>query len=167
MITGVGSDSERQSLGTMIAFALKQADPNNHITGIYLDEPCAFCDVNVQMDLSQPINRFEYFNTSLDCLINAAGTNKMNWFEDMTYADFQHVMRVNLEAPIFLTQKLLVPLSKARGTVLNIISMGAHKPFRTSLPYNVSKAALKMATHQLARDLADVTVFGISPNELE
>lgn len=167
MITGVGSDSDRQSLGTMIAFALKRADPTNHITGIYLDDPCDFCDKNIYMDLSCKVEHVDYGADSLDCLINAAGTNKMNWFEDMTYDDFQHVMKVNLEAPIFLIQNLLPELIKAKGTVLNIISMGAHKPFRTSLPYNVSKAALKMATHQLARELSDVTVFGISPNELE
>ena len=164
MITGVGATN---SLGSMIAHAIKVADPTIHITGVYLEQECAFCDTNIYMDLSWKVEHVDYGADSLDCLINAAGTNIMNWFADMTYEDFQYVMRVNVEAPIFLTKNLLPELSKSKGTVLNIISMGAHKPFRTSLPYNVSKAALKMATHQLARELSGITVFGISPNELE
>lgn len=180
VITGVGAPN---SLGTIVARKFRAAPQKVKLIGILGPEigldamaDLDFLDSYYTCDLSN-LNavRFVFETISnvykkIDCLINCAGMNKMNWFEDIYFNDFQKVMDVNFTAPLMITQYLLPSLAEAKGTVLNIISMGAHKPFRTSLAYNCSKAALKMATAQLARELTpkfDITVFGISPNELK
>lgn len=89
----------------------------------------------------------------------------MSWLNNLEYEKYQSIMDVNLNAPIFLTKHLIPQLADG-GIVLNITSSGARKPFRTSLPYNVSKAGLVMATKQIARELSGITVFAISPNQI-
>ena len=109
-------------------------------------------------------------------LINNAGINAIKKFEHLTSGFLRDVMTVNFAGPIFLTQQLL-----ARGTanlngglqsgavVCNIISDAAWRPMRHSLAYNCSKAALDMATKQMARELTkpyNLTIFGVRPGKM-
>lgn len=175
VITGFGA---KNSLGTMIAAAILDVDPSAYVIGIYAPDvhtmesgidiaECIMCDLSNYTDLVTAFSGISNIHMGIDCLINCAGINKMDWFKDVDVMDYDRVQAVNSSAPIWATQELLRALTAAKGTVLNIISMGAHKPFRTSLAYNVSKAGLLMATKQLARELRDITVFGISPAELK
>jgi NAD(P)-dependent dehydrogenase (short-subunit alcohol dehydrogenase family) len=177
VVTGVGA---RNGLAYMICNAIKNADSDAFIVAVsapWEDQPESeelfddvyYCNLSVIEDVPVIFGRISEKYSEIYCLINCAGANRMDWFENVIISDYNRVMNVNSTAPIFATQALLGSLSAAKGTVLNIISMGAHRPFRTSLAYNVSKAALKMATHQLAREITPkhgVAVFGISPNEL-
>lgn len=174
LITGFGNED---SLGFMIAEAIVKYDPTANIIAITKPDVVIESDLASEvfyMDLSEN-SEFRVMTTAIkeiaptiDVMINCAGMNSMDWIEDMEYFNYQKVMNVNLNAPIFLVKGLLQSLQN--GVVLNIISMGAHKPFRTSLPYNVSKAGLSMANKQMARELGSkfgITVFGISPNQLK
>jgi NAD(P)-dependent dehydrogenase (short-subunit alcohol dehydrogenase family) len=109
-------------------------------------------------------------NTDIDVLINCAGINSNEWFEDVTLEKLQDVMNVNAFGPALLVQALLPKLIKTRGTVINIVSNAAHIPMTSSLAYNMSKAAALMMTRQLAHELTPkygISVFSISPNKLE
>jgi NAD(P)-dependent dehydrogenase (short-subunit alcohol dehydrogenase family) len=177
VVTGVGSAN---SLGSMITRSIKLADENAYIIAIC--EPgiaptlAQFCDQFFNCDLSDAESTLKLaatiaeVNPMIHRLINCAGVNRMDWFDNIDFFHVEQVMSVNCYSQIWMTRGLLPALAQAEGTVLNILSMGAHKPFRTSLAYNISKAAARMATFQLARELKlthNVTVFGISPNELE
>lgn len=113
---------------------------------------------------------FEKISDGVDVLINCAGINSLSWFEEIDFSVFQKIQDVNFTGPIKISKILLGQLAQKSGVILNIISKGADQPFRTSLAYNTSKAALAMATKQMARELTPkfgITVFGISPNEIE
>lgn len=106
----------------------------------------------------------------LDVLVNCAGVNIINWFEDVTEDEWHHVMGTNAMGIMKMTQACLPLLKASRGTVLNIVSNAAHMPMRCSLAYNASKAAALMITKQLARELTPkygITVFSVSPNKLK
>jgi NAD(P)-dependent dehydrogenase (short-subunit alcohol dehydrogenase family) len=103
----------------------------------------------------------------IDVLINCAGVNYIDWFEDLTPNGFEYVMAVNAMGIFNCTHALLSKLRN--GTVCNIISNAAHMPMRASLAYNASKAAAAMMTRQMAHELWPwhyITVFGVSPNRL-
>ncbi len=122
------------------------------------------CDV---ADPMQPWKVME--RRDVDVLINCAGVNNhMRRFEDMNVHHAKEVMDVNLWGAVRMTQASLRSLKERHGVVCNIISTAAHRPMRYSLAYNASKAALEMATKQLARELIDhgITVFGVSPNKV-
>lgn len=105
----------------------------------------------------------------LDILVNCAAINQIAWLEDLTYAAWREAMEVNAGGIMQMTKHYLPALSRASGTVLNIISNASHMPMRGSLAYNASKGAAHIMTLQMARELFDrhnITVFGISPNKL-
>jgi NAD(P)-dependent dehydrogenase (short-subunit alcohol dehydrogenase family) len=107
----------------------------------------------------------------IDCLVNCAGVNYLSWFPKADWDMYEHLMAVNLRAPLYLTQCLIDKGSFATSpTILNITSLAADVPMTNTTFYNSAKAALKMATRQLARELKkthDITVFAVSPNKIK
>jgi NAD(P)-dependent dehydrogenase (short-subunit alcohol dehydrogenase family) len=103
----------------------------------------------------------------IDLLINNAGTNCIRTFEELDDMLLTHITRVNFIGPVMLTRYLLPQLHG--GQVINITSDAAWRPMRHSLAYNCSKAALDMATKQLARELTkpyDMSIFAIRPGKM-
>ena len=180
VITGCTAEN---NLGYKIAKAIKEKIEDAYVVAITAQNWSDKTDYSIfdnifSADLSNTYVVEHYINyiTSLPhvmsfgiyALINAAGFNRLQWFdENFDWEIHSKIMNINFETPCRLISDYLPFLKKANGTVLNIISMGAVKPFRTSFSYNTSKAALRMATIQLAREHSDLTIFGISPNELE
>ena len=105
----------------------------------------------------------------LVALVNCAGINGAEWFEDLTLEHFDSIMAVNARAIVSTGQWALDALKRNRGAICNVISNASHMPMTSSLAYNASKAAAHIITQQLARELTKkygVTVFGVSPNKL-
>lgn len=110
----------------------------------------------------------ERFDGHVNLLINNAGTNAICPFEELTPGFVQNILDVNFMAPVFITQALL-PMMVDHGSVVNVISDASWRPMRHSLAYNCSKAALAMATRQMARELTkpkNISVFGINPGKM-
>lgn len=104
----------------------------------------------------------------LDVLINNAGMNAISPFEELTPRFLKKIMKLNFETPVFLVQAFLRHFN-CPGLVINIISDAAWRPMRHSLAYNCSKAALDMATKQMARELTkpyDLSIIGIRPGKM-
>jgi len=107
---------------------------------------------------------------ALDVLINNAGVLVSGErFGELTAKAFNETFASNVSGPLLLTQALSPLLQKGKNAkVMNISSRlgstGSSAGFGTP-SYAVSKAALNMATRQLAAALAPlhVTVFCVSP----
>jgi short-subunit dehydrogenase len=99
----------------------------------------------------------------IDVLINNCGVNQFCFFEQ---ADVEHIMAVNVIAPMLITQSLLPHLkSKQNSAVLNVGSTFGEIGFPGYVAYCASKAALKGFSESLRRELADtkVRVMHLSP----
>jgi len=109
------------------------------------------------------------FPGGVDVLINNAGINGICQFRNLNKTFLRDMMAVNFEGPVLLTQALLPLLKKVKGTVVNVVSDASWRPMRHSLAYNCSKAALAMATKQMARELTkpeQITVFSVNPGKM-
>lgn len=107
--------------------------------------------------------------TELDVLVNNAGINGINFLEDVDDALWDGVMDTNVKSIYKMTQSCLPMLKASKGTVIVVASNAARVPMTSSLAYNCSKAAARMAASQLARELTKrhgITVFSVSPNKL-
>jgi 3-oxoacyl-[acyl-carrier protein] reductase len=121
-------------------------------------------DVTSEPDLDRALSRAG----GVDVLVNNAGTTgKTARIGDLTRADLEGVLAVNLVAP-FLWCRAVLPgmLQRRFGRIINIASIAGKEGNPTLGPYSASKAGLIALTKSLAREVAglgDVTVNAVSP----
>ncbi len=84
---------------------------------------------------------------------NAAIFGSLDWAE-VTPAEWQQTLNINLSAPFFLSQQFAKNLAGQPGRILNLLDWRALRPGADHLPYTISKAALAALTHSLALALA-------------
>ncbi len=108
---------------------------------------------------------------TLHILVNNAGASAAGGLVDMTIADWDLVMNVNVRAAFFLTQRLLPQLKAAASDddparIVNVGSIGGlHIPNWEAHAYNTSKAAIHHLTRSLCKALGKdrITVNAIAP----
>jgi short-subunit dehydrogenase len=79
----------------------------------------------------------------LDALVNNAAIPKRAKVTDLTPVDVEHVMDVDFHSPVRMSLALLPRmLSRGRGTILFVSSMGGRVPIAHEAAYNAAKFAL-------------------------
>jgi len=105
-----------------------------------------------------------------DVLVNNAGVEKEAAFCDVTEADFDFVLNVNLRGAFFLTQAFVRKLRDARkpGRVINISSVHEDMVFPNFASYCASKGGMRMLMRDLAVELGPlgITVNNIAPGAI-
>jgi glucose 1-dehydrogenase len=104
-------------------------------------------------------------------LVNNAGVEKRANFWDVTEADYDLVLNVNLKGLFFVTQAMVRYLIEAKrpGKIINISSVHEELPFPHFSSYCASKGGLKMITRNLSIELAPlgITINNIAPGAIE
>ena len=120
------------------------------------------CDLALQNDLEKLGKYIE--ENKIDVLINNAGEYIYAPIEKNEYEQIEHIMKVNLEAPLYLTSKA-VPYMKSKkwGRVVNIGSISGVMGEACASLYSASKSGLIGGTKALALELAE---FGITVNTI-
>lgn len=105
----------------------------------------------------------------LDLLVNSAGIYLERAIEDMSEADFDEIMNVNVRGTYFMTQQAVMEMKKkGGGTVLNISSdAGVHGNMLCSA-YCASKGAVNLFTKAMALELAtyNIRINSICPGDV-
>ncbi|NUO86110.1 MAG: glucose 1-dehydrogenase [Cupriavidus sp.] len=108
--------------------------------------------------------------TSVDVLVNNAGIEVRAGFLEMTEADYDRVLDINLKGPCFLSQAFARHRRDvgAGGKIINISSVHEDLPFPHFTSYCASKGGLRMMTRNLAVELAPlgITVNNIAPGAI-
>jgi 3-oxoacyl-[acyl-carrier protein] reductase len=101
-----------------------------------------------------------------DVVVNNAAIYPSAFLLDMTVADWDRIMDLNVRAPFVLTRGFALQMikTKVQGNFINISSGAARKMRRTVVPYCTSKTALDRMSKGFALELAE---FGIRVNCLE
>jgi NAD(P)-dependent dehydrogenase (short-subunit alcohol dehydrogenase family) len=107
------------------------------------------CDVEA---LRQTAAQAEQRWGGIDILVNAAGVNLRQAFEEVTPQAWQTQIALHLTAPFFLTQAL-APGMAARGwgRIVNIASLQSHRAFANSAPYGAGKGGIVQLTRAIAQ----------------
>lgn len=102
-------------------------------------------------------------------LVNNAAVQVLDHVGDLQLEQFEHTMRVNVSAPLMLTQLFLQELVTEKGAVVNIGSIHAKATKERFVSYATSKAALRGLTQAMAVDLgpSGITVNVIEPAALD
>lgn len=91
----------------------------------------------------------------VDIVVNNAGISHIGLLSDMTPAEWQSIMDVNLSS-IFYTSKLAIPymLSKQAGKIVNISSVWGNVGASCEVAYSATKGGMNSFTKALAKELA-------------
>jgi 3-oxoacyl-[acyl-carrier protein] reductase len=103
-------------------------------------------------------------------LINNAGIARMIAPEDLTEADWDKTLSVNLKSAFLMTQAALPGMRSARwGRIVNVSSNAAFTGGRVGPHYAASKAGMNGLTHAYAASLAGegITVNSVAPAAIE
>ncbi len=107
----------------------------------------------------------------LDILVNNAGIEKRAPFAEVTEADYDAVLGVNLRGVFFTTQAFVhhVQARGGGGVVVNVSSVHEELPFPHFSSYAASKGGLKMLMRNLAIELATlgIRVNNIAPGAVQ
>jgi NAD(P)-dependent dehydrogenase (short-subunit alcohol dehydrogenase family) len=87
---------------------------------------------------------------SLDILVNNAGIDVTAAFDDLSMADFDRILAVNLRGPVLLS-RLALPLMRRqrRGHIVNVASTAAKRAWPNASAYHASKWGLLGFSHAL------------------
>ena len=103
----------------------------------------------------------------LDILVNSAGFYREQRLEQLTEADFDAMMNVNVKGMMFLTQAAL-PYLRSKSSVVNIASDAAVSGNYGCALYCATKGAVVAFTRALALDLApSVRVNCVCPADVD
>ena len=106
----------------------------------------------------------------LDILINSAGLAHKSPVEEVTPELFDTIMKVNVRAPYFLSQKALPYLKISDcATVINMCSVVAHRSYINQSAFTVSQHALLGASKAFANEVYKdgIRVHVISPGAVD
>ena len=106
----------------------------------------------------------------LNILVNNAGIEKRADFWDVTEADYDKVIDVNLKGVFFGTQAMVQHLRETGqpGRIINISSVHEELPFPHFTSYCASKGGVKMMMRNLAVELGPlgITINNVAPGAI-
>ena len=127
-------------------------------------------DVSRAAEVNRLVDAVEQELGPVDILVNNAGQLWQKPLEEITEADFDTMIAVNLKSAFLVTQRLL-PNMRARkwGRIVNLSSVAAQTGGVTGPHYAASKAGMHGLTHSYARQLfkEGITVNTIAPALIE
>jgi len=87
-----------------------------------------------------------------DILVNAAGVNLRQPFEQVTPESWNTQIALHLSAPFFLTQALAPAMAeRGWGRILNVASLQSWRAFANSAPYGAGKGGVVQLTRAIAQ----------------
>ena len=127
------------------------------------------CDVGDKAQVDALVAQTLAAHGRIDVLVNNAGIFKAADFLDVTEADFDAVLRVNLKGSFLVGQAVAREMAKAgRGSIVNMSSVNGVLAIPNIASYNVTKGGINQLTRAMALALADqgVRVNAVAPGTI-
>jgi 3-oxoacyl-[acyl-carrier protein] reductase len=127
-------------------------------------------DVSDSRAVTDMVKQVEAALGPIDVLVNNAGIGIMRGLEDLTEADFDRTIAVNLKSAFLCTQAVLPGMRARRwGRIVNISSGAARGAGMVGAHYNASKAGMEGLTRGYAARLAKegITVNNVAPSLID
>ena len=156
--------------GYKVAFTYKKSENEAKCLAESTGALAIKADSGVEAEVLSAVDTARAFLGEIDCLINNAGISSFSLFTDLTLADWENCLRVNLTGA-FLYSKAVIPsmVSRKNGTIINISSMWGLVGSSCEVHYSTAKAALIGLTKALAKEVgpSGIRVNAVAPGFIE
>jgi 3-oxoacyl-[acyl-carrier protein] reductase len=171
-----------RGIGRAIAIALAKAGANvavnyrtreneakevcSQITSLHGHSLPIRADVSLATDVTRLVKKIEQEMGVVNILINNAGIGPPRSIDEITEADWDEIITVNLKSVFLMTQAVLPGMRARRwGRIINLSSVAAQTGGIIGPHYTASKAGIVGLTHYYAAHLAKegITVNAIAP----
>lgn len=127
-------------------------------------------DVSQEAEVADRVRRvFERYGR-VDVLVNNAGIVLVKPFDEISWAEYQRVVNVNVGGT-FLLCKHVLPIMKQqkRGAIVNLASVSAHVGQTDHVVYGATKGAVLALSRALAWEVAPyhIRVNSVSPGSVD
>ena len=127
------------------------------------------CDVGDKTQVDALVSKTIAAHGQIDVLVNNAGIFKAADFLDVSEADFDAVLRINLKGSFLVGQAVAREMAKAgKGSIINMSSVNGVLAIPTIASYNVSKGGINQLTRVMALALVDkgIRVNAVAPGTI-
>jgi NAD(P)-dependent dehydrogenase (short-subunit alcohol dehydrogenase family) len=127
------------------------------------------CDVGDKAQVDALVAQAMATHGRIDVLVNNAGIFKAAEFLDVTEADFDAVLRVNIKGSFLMGQAVArVMAAQGGGNIVNMSSVNGVLAIPSIASYNVSKGGINQLTRVMALALADkgIRVNAVAPGTI-
>ena len=127
------------------------------------------CDVGDKSQVDALVAQAMAAHGRIDVLVNNAGIFKAADFLDVSEADFDAVLRVNLKGAFLVGQAVARVMAQAgRGAIVNMSSVNSVLAIPSIASYNVSKGGINQLTRAMALALVDkgIRVNAVAPGTI-
>lgn len=154
---------------TIVLAARRQGETADAVEGLSRE---AIPAKGILVDLASPAcadviaDGLSGLSLSPDIVVNAAGINLRQPFQDVTADAFDLHMALHLRAPFLLTQKLAPDMAaRGYGRIINLASLQSYRAFPNSAPYGAAKGGIVQLTRAIAEEWSrhGITCNAIAP----
>lgn len=132
------------------------------------------CDVGAAADVNRVVGAVVASHGAVDILINNAGISATGNILEISEADFDRVIRVNLKGSFLMGQAVArqmvsqVQAGRKPGAIVNMSSVNAVMAIAAQVPYSASKGGINQLTKVMALALAEhgIRVNAIGPGSI-
>ncbi len=127
-------------------------------------------DVSVAADVKRMVKEVEVHLGAIDILVNNAGIAHPRKLADITEAEWDEVLTVNLKSVFLVTQAVIDGMRQRKwGRIINMSSVAAQTGGAVGAHYAASKAGIIGLTHSCASSFVKegITVNAIAPALIE
>ncbi|WP_245801222.1 SDR family NAD(P)-dependent oxidoreductase [Pollutimonas bauzanensis] len=124
------------------------------------DITCHRTDVSDSASCAQTAQEAGRHFGKIDHLVHSAGIYPQATVADMTDADWQQLMRINLDGTFHIC-RAVIPHLGPNSSIVNLASMAGHRGSHSHAHYSASKGAVSSFSKSLALELAPNTRVNI------
>lgn len=120
------------------------------------------CDTSKEADVDAAVEQVVDYFGKVDVLINTAAILRSSLFENLSLAEWEQTLSVNLTGYFLMSQRFgRVMIRQGKGAMIHISTLLSKFPETYSGAYSVSKAGVNMLSQQMAAEWGE---YGIRSN---